>query len=86
MNEVHEVVGWQLTQDEKFDTSRDLLTNINVRMTIKGLSIEFFVIDNCSKRKFKLNEVLGDKVKVKLDLFHAIKRISLTINKRQTLL
>ena len=47
--------------------------------------IECICVDNCCKVRKKLQAIFGDKVEVKLDIFHAVKRITRTLSKRLSL-
>lgn len=42
-------------------------------------------IDNCCQWKNKLKKVFGEELKVKLDLFHAVQRVTRKLSKRHTL-
>lgn len=76
MNERKEIVSWQ---QEKFDVVSDLVANLRNRT---GLNPCFFVIDNCCKWERKLKDLFGSSIAVKLDLFHAVQRLTSTIDKR----
>ena len=85
LNEEHEVVSWQLAEKETFDTVKELLTNLKSRLEDQSADVRFFMIDNCCKWRNKIQEVFGKNVVVLLDLFHAIQRITSTMNKRHSL-
>lgn len=82
LNEAHEVTTWQLAEKEMFDTVKELLENLKERLDNQGNKINYFVIDNCCKWRNKIQNIFGNDVFVQVDLFHTVKRITSTINKR----
>ena len=85
LNENNEVVSWQLTKREQFDVVKDLLESVKIRLRLMGASVQYFVIDNCCKWKEKLKNVFGNELSIKLDLFHAVQRITTSMDKRHPL-
>ena len=85
LNEEHLVVSWQLAEKEKFDVIKELLTNLKTRLDDHDADVRFFIIDNCCKWRHKIQELFGENVIVLLDLFHAVQRITSTMNKRHSL-
>eukprot|EP00794_Sanderia_malayensis_P009384 gene9384-10373_t len=81
MNENKEVLTWQLTKREKFNVVSDMLMNLKNRMDKSPTRLQYFVIDNCCKWENKIKELFGQNVKVKLDLFHALQRLTRTLEK-----
>ena len=59
--------------------------NLKKRFDQQGKTAQHFIIDNCCKWAKKLKEVFGEKLKVKLDLFHAVQRLTSQMNKRHPL-
>ena len=47
--------------------------------------VKVIIIDNCCHWKYLLKILFGDNVKIKLDLFHAVQRVTRTISKRHSL-
>ncbi|XP_065908242.1 uncharacterized protein [Dysidea avara] len=76
-NEHGKVLYWQLTMGTAYSAIRDGIENVKCRNDIKMI-----VIDNCCMWKNMLSGSLGSCVIVKLDLFHAVKRISTAISKK----
>ena len=58
---------------------------IKTRLDDQAADVHFFIIDNCCKWRNKIQEVFGENIIVLLDLFHAVQRITSTINKRHSL-
>lgn len=75
MNEENKVLAWQLTRGTSIDTMQSLLTGLYQRHQNAQQEIEGIIIDNCCIVKNKINAIFGSRVLIKLDLFHAIKRI-----------
>ena len=82
MNEKGHVVTWQLTQTQGFENVRRNLEQLHRRLANQGKRVKEFYIDNCCHWRKKLQEVFGSELAVKLDLFHALSRISTKISKR----
>ena len=66
------VVRWMGTS---IDTVQLLLTGLYQKHQNAQQEIEGIIIDNCCTVKNKINAIFGSRVLIKLDLFHAIKRI-----------
>lgn len=52
------------------------------RFTKQGKNLEEFFIDNCCALRSKLKSVFGEHLKVYLDIFHVVQRISCKIPKK----
>ena len=76
MNEWKQIVSWYFTKKESFSFAQEVLGQLEI-----GNDIEYFIIDNCCKWKAKIKELFGENIKVKLDPFHGIQRITSTIRK-----
>lgn len=83
LNEKGQVITWQLTKGTSFEKIRTCLTDVKLRLNNRGHAISNFYIDNCCMWSKKLKDVFGENLKVKLDLFHAVQRITKTIPKRE---
>ena len=75
MNEENKVLAWQLARGTSIDTVESLLTGLKERHQIAQKELEGIIIDNCCSVKKKINAIFGSNVPIKLDLFHALKRI-----------
>ena len=82
MNEKGHVVTWQLTQTQGSENVRRNLEQLHRRLANQGKRVKEFYIDNCCHWRKNLQEVFGSELAVKLDLFHALNRISTKISKR----
>ncbi len=81
MNGIGQIVGWQFTATTSIDEVHALLMHIKSRMQPEGKKIEVFV-DNCCSVRNKLQEIFGNDALIKLDVFHAIQRITRKLPKR----
>ena len=75
MNEENKALARQLTRGTSIDTVQSLLTGLYQRHQNAQQEIEGIIIDNCCTVKNKIIAIFGSRVLIKLDLFHAIKRI-----------
>ena len=81
MNERGKVLTWQLTKGTAFSQIGPLLSDLKERSP----TIKTVYIDDCCKLRQKITSLLGDNTSVKLDLFHATKRITQTLCKKHPL-
>ena len=81
MNEVGEVVTWQFTKTKSFSEVENLLKQFNKRNIGLNGTITTIYIDDCCNWRGKLQNLLGN-VDVKLDLFHAIQRVTKSLSKK----
>lgn len=63
----------------------DNVSNLQYRMISQGMVVTEFYVDICCSWRKKLQEIFGTQLKVYLDLFCAVKRISSTISKKHPL-
>lgn len=83
MNQKGMVLGWQFTKSTGMDEVKQLFCGLIDRITdFQNLII---IADNCCSIKGKLTSCLGENINVKLDLFHAVQRITRKISKRHPL-
>lgn len=85
LNSDGQVLTWKLTPGVAFNNVEDQLLQLKSRFQCQGKILSEFFIDNCCAWRAKLQGVFGDNLKVYLDLFHAVKRISDKIPKRHSL-
>lgn len=85
LNSYGQVVTWKLATGVAFNVIKDLLFPLKERLKKQGRKLSEFYIDNCCSWRKKLQQVFGEELKVKLDIFHAVKRISDKIPKRHHL-
>ena len=79
MNKIGQVIAWQLAKSTSIDEVELLLNRLTARLTTASLPV---YIDNCCQLREKLTNIMGTNVLVKLDLFHAVQRITRTISKK----
>ena len=82
MNEKKEVMSWTLTKSTGFIHVRQSLYEVRNRMQKAAIPLSGIVIDNCCHWRELLQEMFGKTVLIKLDLFHAIKRVIETVSKK----
>lgn len=68
-----------------FSNIEDHLVLLRDRLSMQGKKVTEFYIDNCCAWRCKLQQVFGFELRVCLDVFHAVKRISDKIPKRHPL-
>lgn len=76
---------WRLTPGVSFSDVQDTLLHLKQRICSNGNQVKEFFIDNCCSWRNCLQSVFGKDLKVYLDLFHVVKRISDKIPKRHRL-
>ena len=75
------VITWQLTKGTKFTQVEALLQDLKSRST-DGLKTIY--IDDCCRLRGKIQSVFGSEIKVKLDIFHAVQRVTRTLPKNHS--
>lgn len=81
MNEHGEVMAWQFTKSTSMDEVKELLIGVKERTSPEVV----ILADNCCSIRRKLAEVFTENTTIKLDLFHAVQRITKTMPKRHPL-
>lgn len=84
-NELGQVLTWKLTKSVAFSAVINSLFKLKERLGQQGKLLKEFYVDNCCSWRAKLQQVFGENLKVYLDLFHAVKRVSSTISKKHPL-
>ena len=80
MNEFGQVIAWLFTKSTSVDEGRALLEGIRGRLKPSDSPL-LILADNCCLIRNKLEEIFGNVV-VKLDLFHAVQRITRRMSKK----
>lgn len=75
-NEDGNILTWQFTQSTAFDEVEELLRSLHRRISCLGGIVDTIIIDNCCQWRNKLQYLFGQEVDVKLDLFHAVQRVT----------
>ena len=78
------MLTWKATKTLSFDSVCEQLTSLKLRLSQQGKVVEEFIIDNCCSWRQKLQSIFGRDMKVSLDLFHAVQRISSKLSKRHS--
>ncbi len=85
LNDEGAVVTWQLTKTTSFDEVTLLLSHLRERISLpEGKRLTVYV-DNCCTVRKKLQQIYGTNVVVKLDMFHAVQRVSRAMSKKHLL-
>jgi len=79
LNKHGKVITWQLTKGTSITQSDCLFEDVAERA--KG-TLKTIYVDDCCKMRHKLKEIFGKDIVVKLDLFHAVQRITKTLPKK----
>ena len=79
MNEVGQVIAWQLTKSPAIAEVELLLKKLTARLQCPQLLV---YIDNCCSLRDKLVVIMGKDIIVKLDLFRAVQRITRAMPKK----
>ena len=82
LNKDGKVLTWQLTKGTSFDQITTVLQGVAQRA--QG-NLKVVYVDDCCKLRHKIMKVFGSNVVVKLDLFHAVQRITKTLPKKHSL-
>ena len=77
LNERHEVIGWRLTRTTSFEEIRSLLVGLKEKLSTE---LKRVVVDDCCKVRALYQSVFPG-VEVKLDIFHAVQRVTKAIPK-----
>lgn len=80
MKEKGMVMAWQFTKTTTMDEVQELL--LGVRNRVQNMDNLTVLVDNCCSVRGKLINAFGPNVTIKLDLFHAVQRISKQLPKR----
>ena len=85
VNEDGQVVTWQLTNSTSFSEVTPLLCALHDRIDLPKDEMLTVYVDNCCHVKAKITEMFGSRTVVKLDIFHAVQRITKAMSKRHSL-
>ena len=81
LNKHGKVLTWQLTKGTSFDQLA-VLQDVAERAQNE---LKIIYVDDCCKMRRKITNIFGSNVAVKLDLFHAVQRITKTLPKKHEL-
>lgn len=80
--ELGQVICWQLTKSTSIDEVSSLLKKMKDRLSPDSLKDMLIFVDNCCSLKGKLAHLFGPDISIKLDLFHAVQRLTRHMPKR----
>ena len=81
INEKGQVIRWSFAMSESFDEIKLLFEALSSDFKKRGVKLSGIFIDNCCKWRHLLASYFPN-VPVKLDLFHAVQRITKKVSKR----
>lgn len=82
LNENGKVMTWQFTKTKSYEEIQPLLRQLLRRIHSLDSSINTIYIDDCCSWRPKLQQCFGSGVAVKLDLFHAVQRVTKCLSKK----
>lgn len=82
LNEIGQVLAWQFTSSTAIDEVTPLLKNLHNRLKDTWLPPRTVFVDNCCQQRQRMRTIFGPDTLVKLDVFHAIQRITTQLPKR----
>ena len=82
LNADGQVLTWKMTKSLTFENVEEKLVALHRRLTLHGKHVEECFVDTCCSLRPKLQRIFGPQLKVYLDIFHAVQRISKQIPKR----
>ena len=80
-NERGEVLFWQLTMGTAYAAIHDGMESLKSRTEQGSRVLKMVIIDNCCMWRRLLQEMFGEHL-VKLDVFHAVQRVSKALSKK----
>ena len=85
LNEEGAVVAWQFTKTTSLEEVKPLLLSLTKRIELPDNESLTVYVDNCCQVRRQIQDIFGHDVLVKLDLFHAVQRVSRAMRKQHTL-
>lgn len=85
MNSEGHVVSWQLTKGTGFTQIEQSLQSLFIRSQQQKCPINTIYVDDCCKLRNKIRSIFGQEITIKLDVFHAVQRVTKTLLKRNDL-
>ena len=83
LNESGQVLTWQLTNGTSFSIIEKLLCDLEHR---SSKTISTVYVDDCCRLRGKIRAIFGSEVLVKLDIFHAVQRVTKILSKKHLLM
>lgn len=82
LNEKGQVLTWQLSESQSFRSIEHLMKNLFNRLKSQEKNINEFYVDNCCQWRHMLQSIFGEHLQVKLDIFHAVQRVTSKLSKK----
>ena len=82
INAAGQIVTWKMTKGLSMEHVEDIIEALHRRLQQQGVTLQEFYVDNCCALRNKLQVIFGAHLKVYLDIFHAVQRITKKIPKR----
>lgn len=85
LNDVGQALTWRLVEDTSYDSVAEVLDEVKQRLSDQKKVIREIYVDDCCKVRRKLQDIFGEQVMIKLDIFHAVQRITKKVSKKHSL-
>ena len=85
LNKAGQTIAWQFVKSNSLDEVKPLLISVKQRMTNTNKRNFTIYVDNCCNCQAKLKAIFGESVMIKLDVFHAVQRVTRVLSKKHTL-
>ena len=82
LNADGQILSWKMTKSLAFENIRDNLISLQRRLQRRGEQVKEFFVDTCCSLRSQLQDIFGSQLKVYMDIFHAVQRISKKMSKR----
>ena len=82
MNSNGSIVSWQLTKGTCFSQIEQCLKDLHIRALQQDCPITSVYVDDFCKLRNKIQSIYGQGTAVKLDVFHAVQRVTKTLSKK----
>ena len=85
LNDMGQILSWQLVSDTSYDSLWEMLTEVSTRLQAKNKTLREIYVDDCCKVRNRLQDIFDEETMIKLDLFHAVQRVTKKASKRHSL-
>ena len=76
LNDVGQILSWQLVPNTSYDTLSEMSTEVREQIVSMKKTLAQIYMDDCCKIWTKLQNIFDEATSVKLNLFDAIQRIT----------
>ena len=81
-NERGDLLFWQLTMGTAYAFIHDAMESLKSRAEHSSKGLKMIIIDNCCMWRRLLQDMFGEHLLVKLDVFHGVQRVSRVLSKK----